>query len=416
MNDLPELSDQKIARALAEYAGRGVPPTADVLPHVRRLLAQRQQCRSQPKRMRLRAVNAFAVVLLAVVGMLLTSPEARHFLVSTAPLLSAPSHVNTSLTITSSATSSMDKSRQERHHLPRVVGSRGPVEAIAWLPDGKQFILVTPRTVDFYDTASLKLVRILEKPASLNVLGSGVTFSRNGQRMIVHGPTKSDVWDVGIGVNERTDQWVRQSLPSPGARCGSLAERIAASSSGQPDTFSPDNRWLACVVDTGIHVFAADTGALHRQFEWSTIMTATRANTIGAWPASLAFSEDGKRLAAVLVGEATAEATVWDVTSGKVVRQIYIYMDDVTPALDSKPDSERMRSCPAVQLSRDGTRIVLQAQQGVFVYSVEGGKRLSRLDERCLSSVAFSPDGKRLIGYNGDLQIIDVDRAVGAGS
>lgn len=153
--------------------------------------------------MRLRAVNAFAVVLLAVVGMLLTSPEARHFLVSTAPLLSAPSHVNTSLTITSSATSSMDKSRQERHHLPRVVGSRGPVEAIAWLPDGKQFILVTPRTVDFYDTASLKLVRILEKPASLNVLGSGVTFSRNGQRMIVHGPTKSDVWDVGIGVNEK---------------------------------------------------------------------------------------------------------------------------------------------------------------------------------------------------------------------
>lgn len=50
-------------------------------------------------------------------------------------------------------------------------------------------------------------------------------------------------------------------------------------------------------------------------------MTATCANTIGAWPASLAFSEDGKRLAAVLVGE----ATVWDMTSGKVVRQIYIY-------------------------------------------------------------------------------------------
>jgi hypothetical protein len=138
--------------------------------------------------------------------------------------------------------------------------------------------------------------------------------------------------------------------------------------------FSPDGKTLASADDYGpaaIHLWDVTTGKLLRQMKGHE----DRIH-------SVAFSADGKTLASG--GGGDYEIRLWDAATGKEVRRLTGH-------------SYYVRS---LAFSADGQYLASVTQDGaIFLWEAASGRLLARLRERGRDraySVAFSPDGKAL--------------------
>lgn len=139
--------------------------------------------------------------------------------------------------------------------------------------------------------------------------------------------------------------------------------------------FSRDGAWLASGGgDAPVRVWDSRTGTEKRRF------TGHRGVVL-----AVAFSEDGRRLASAgQVGKAggSGELVVWDVENGHALFE--------------------RRDLPVVAglaWSQDGARIAAGVVGGVHVYDLASGRKILALGghESPVSGVAFSPDGERIV-------------------
>ena len=128
--------------------------------------------------------------------------------------------------------------------------------------------------------------------------------------------------------------------------------------------FSPDSRALVTYHDRPTQLWDAETGALRQTLKRSS-------------GDSVAFSPDSRLLATC--GGAATSAKLWDVATGKLVRQL------------AKSEKE----VHYVVFSPDGRLLLTACDSGVRLWDVASGELAATLT-RSRFPVRFSPDGRRL--------------------
>jgi RNA polymerase sigma factor (sigma-70 family) len=226
------------------------------------------------------------------------------------------------------------------------------------------------------------------------------------------------LWDVAsarLRVKVETDHPVRRVVFTPDggtmataeqdrsvylrdAQTGGITVKLSFDLGTRAVAFSPDGKLIALgSTDNGVRILslaAVQAGPVVRMLGEGGVY-------------GLAFSPDGKVL---LAGEDSG-ARVWDVKTGKEIRQIR----------GAKGDKEAVRS---VAFSPDGRRIATAgADRTVRLWDAATGKEIVRVQGqgREVGSVAFSPDGKVLAATGdagkddraGDGEVLLLDLATG---
>jgi WD40 repeat protein len=141
--------------------------------------------------------------------------------------------------------------------------------------------------------------------------------------------------------------------------------------------FSPDGKWLAGFLDEAVQLWDTATGAAGVR----CVPSAPLTGMLG----SVAFSADGKRLAASLFGWAI---DVWDARTGKRERELHD-----RKSAEGDPSGLIVRG---VAFSPDGKRLVT-ASRVLTLWDLESGKVLRTLTEPDgYGGACFSPDGRSL--------------------
>jgi WD40 repeat protein len=180
------------------------------------------------------------------------------------------------------------------------------------------------------------------------------------RRYLLIGATSSNptlkLWDVETGRLIRTVQ------------------RSKLSGFGDP-VFSPDGRYVLATDEAAINLWDVETGALVRRFE---------EQSSDFFP--VAISRDGRRL--VSGTSAHSKLKLWDLDTGQYVRELGGSTDAAT----------------SVAISAGAQLVASGSKEKVFrVWNAQTGQLLhtSQEQEGSVLSVAFSPDGKKLLSASG---------------
>jgi WD40 repeat protein len=248
--------------------------------------------------------------------------------------------------------------------LRTLTGHKSQVVRVAFSPDGRRLATSDAAgTMKLWDADTGKTLRTLTGHKGS---ASCMAFSPDGRRLAsASGDYTVKLWDLDTGQEIRT--------------LARLAQTVA---------FSPDGTQLALGgLDGMVRLWNADTGQILRTFRWHTDQVR-----------SVAFSPDGTRLAS-----ASRDRTVklWDAGTGQVVRSLKGTPFEIVQSVAFSPDGTRL-----VSTSSDGTVKLWDTATGQEALTLKGHPRtLERLQEestlqshaRALESVAFSPDGARLV-------------------
>ncbi|MDY3562865.1 sigma-70 family RNA polymerase sigma factor [Gemmata sp. JC673] len=240
--------------------------------------------------------------------------------------------------------------------------------AVALSPDGKTLALGQDKVIRFYDLTSGKEVRNL----SSSIGGTDeLAFSPDGKVLASgHGCNTVLLWDLAGGK-------VQSRLQAEQNRVSNLV-------------FSPDGKTLATgdTLDTLIRLFDVATGQERRQIRCKTDAR------------DFAFSPDGATLA---VGAHDGAASLWDVITGKPVRELHSPNKHVR-SLTWSPDGKSLATSDldaAAQVA------------AVRLWDPATGKELRQMQMNgtvgMAESLAFTADGKTLIcgGSHGVIRLCD---------
>jgi dipeptidyl aminopeptidase/acylaminoacyl peptidase len=244
------------------------------------------------------------------------------------------------------------------------------VQHVAFSPDGKYFAAATGESkVEVWEVAN-------EQRRTLKQFATGLSFSRDGTLLALsnQGPTPSvAVYDPAT---VQLVQTVYTAKPQEGA---------------QAVTFSPDGSTLAAI-----------TGETVRLWEAGSWREKPGYKTPGFWSSDLAFSPDGKVLAAAAPMNLVR---LWNVGEGKEKSNLKGHDNFVT----------------AVAFCSDGKHVATTSTDTtVKLWDVDQGKvqLSSKAHTGGATCVAFSPDGKLLAsgGRDGMVRLWDVSTNAAKGT
>jgi WD40 repeat protein len=255
------------------------------------------------------------------------------------------------------------------------------------------------------------------------VFVSAVAFSRDGRwlasRRFQSGDI--DVWDVTSGRLVRT-------LPDGGKQSGALAVspdgKVLASGQGTKVklwetttgrqisdinvgaselAYSPDGRWLAAATSEGVQLWDASTFQLSRSLSFP----------VGIFGSKIAFSPEGRLLAA----GAKSTIKIWETVSGREARTI--------TRVEPPPMPEHIVSIGGISslcFSPDGRRVAAGGgSREVRTWDVSTGRELQQFSLNAINAdvIGFSPDGRTMVtqevflGREGIAPVITVWDAAG---
>jgi WD40 repeat protein len=274
-------------------------------------------------------------------------------------------------------------------------------------PDGRRIVTASwDKTARIWDATSGKSLAVLQGHGSNAIR---VAFSPDGRRVATASSDATRVWDAQSGniisrfEGENTDPTQVQFSPD--------GRRVITSAVGRTRTWEIDDRQP--VVTLSDHQGAVQDNAFSP--DGRLVVTASADKTARIWEAQTgkvvrtltghegpvsraAFSADGQRVVTASGTDQTAR--IWDVQTGRTLTTLR----DVTTAALS-PDGKR-----AVTTSSDKKARVWDLGTGKVLRVFDGHDTDSIFAS--LSSVAFSPDGRRVAsGGSGQIFVWDAETA-----
>ncbi|EGN92374.1 hypothetical protein SERLA73DRAFT_117440 [Serpula lacrymans var. lacrymans S7.3] len=281
------------------------------------------------------------------------------------------------------------------------LGHSASVKCVAFSPDGSKVASGSlDLTIRIWDCASDQLTINLFKGHSSTILC--IAFSPDGSR-IASGFNDSfiRVWDVSSGemvvgpFQGHTEAVKSVMFSSDGSRIVSGSHdktvRIWDAVTGQP-VAGPFTGHMEAVHSVaflldGSKVASYSEGAIIRVWNISGQLVAGpfQCHTPGSYITSVAFSPDGSK---VVSGSFDQGATMWDIASAQVVGGPYHRADEIS----------------TVAFSADGCKLAV-ASATIHIWDIEscqvdGG--LFQGHTKSITSVAFSPDGSKLVSGSED--------------
>jgi WD40 repeat protein len=281
------------------------------------------------------------------------------------------------------------------------------IAGMAVSPDQRTLAVVNdsdPYTIRFWDLVDGNLLDQVQDQNGIGViLSAQVNYSPDGQTLVVGGDvwrqTEGGLWDkFQLTGSEAPPFWASSNAISPdgsllatGYLDGTLilwnlfdgsAQAKLVGPQGSVDylAFSPDGKSLAAVYN-------ASTDSLVQV--WQIPQRKEVLSLKGARYARLAFSPDGETLVALAVNKAIAD---YGPQAGFVQ---FWHIADRTLSLTLKGDD-----ILSVAFSPDGSLLATGSIDGkVRLWQVEGGQLLHTLEiaKESIESLAFTPDGARLV-------------------
>jgi WD40 repeat protein len=289
------------------------------------------------------------------------------------------------------------------------------IRSVAFSPDGARVISASAETqgntLKLWDAATGRLLRASE---SQKVAITSVAFSPDGTRIVSGNKVSWDkagglkLWDAATGALMRTFEGHPYGVNSV--------------------AFSPDGTRVLSASNE-IKLWDAATGALLRTFEGHKF-EADNLREIRVEVTSVAFSPDGAR---VLSGGKDGSMKLWDASNGQLVRTFRGQPFAAVESVVFSSDGERVLSggmdlklwdaatgallqtfgdqsgpVHSIAFSPDGTRVLADSSDSTLkLWDVATGALMRTLEGHLswISSVAFSPDGRQIISGSADSTI-----------
>ena len=242
-------------------------------------------------------------------------------------------------------------------------GQKSPVTSVAFSPDGQRIVCGSEdRMIRLWDAKSGEKMQTLKGHTSSV---ESVAFSPDGQRLVSGGDQMIKVWNAKNG----------QELQTLKGHTGSVTSVV----------FSPDSqRVVSGSWDCTLKLWDAKRGKKQLILEGHT-------NSVK----SVAFSHDGQR---IVSGSDDRTLKLWDAKSGQELQTL-------------KGQMEIIGGVTSVAFSPIGQQIAGSTGSELWLWAQKNGPKPQTLKGGAypVSSMAFSPDGQRIVGgsYDDKLRLWD---------